>query len=208
MKIDTTYLLCIISILLLFACGNDGQLNSFPLCLRIGNFKVCIPILSGLLSEEPQAECLKEEEEIDDRPGECLSYNVLDEPDRSNLVLGLANNCDNINPEQFEGKNGELSPAWKGAGWYRMILPGGRPGGSRIPEEIQDTRRCGTSVGGYISEAHPTTVGESKDVKFCFKGSNTDCEWETLGKVTHCGDYYVYFLKDVPFCRLRYCATN
>jgi hypothetical protein len=39
------------------------------------------------------------------------------------------------------------SPKWVGNGWYRMLLPGGRPGGSKIPEETTPLFSCGTYVG-------------------------------------------------------------
>ena len=57
-------------------------------------------------------------------------------------------------------------------------------------------------------EAHPDTVGDSQDVQFCFDLRTNICRWSTMGKVTHCGDFYVYYLPDTTHCRLRYCAEN
>ena len=59
-----------------------------------------------------------------------------------------------------------------------------------------------------MTEAHPVEVGDSKDVTFCFDSRKKVCKWSTKGKVTHCGDFYVYYLKDTTHCRLRYCAEK
>ena len=58
-------------------------------------------------------------------------------------------------------------------------------------------------------EPHPTEVGQTKNVKFCFSHTNGNtCQWHTLGEVTKCGeDDFVYKLSDVPKCRMRYCAV-
>ena len=35
-----------------------------------------------------------------------------------------------------------------------------------------------------------------------------DCYTSTEGKMTNCGEYFVYYLENTPWkCELRYCAT-
>ena len=98
---------------------------------------------------------------------------------------------------------------WVGAGWYRMMVPAG----TRIPETSPGIWHCGTQAPGWLKGSHPAAVGQTSEVKFCFDGKGfpnpaTDCEWSTQGKVTHCGDYFVYYLDNTPTCNIRYCATD
>ena len=80
------------------------------------------------------------------------------------------------------------------------------PAGTRVPESSPGTWHCGTGETGWLSGVHPTTPGASNNnAKFCFRN---DCKWSTQGKVTNCGSYFVYYLENVPLCRLGYCATN
>ena len=104
------------------------------------------------------------------------------------------------------GSNILKSPGWVGPAWYRFIMPAG----TRIPESSPDIWHCGTWHTGWLSGVHPTTPGASNNnAKFCFdKGDSKDCYWSTQGKVTNCGSYFVYYLENTPYCRLRYCATN
>jgi hypothetical protein len=44
-----------------------------------------------------------------------------------------------------------------------------------------------------------------------FKGymDRSACKWNQFGKITNCGDYFVYYLKDLIYhCDLTYCATD
>ena len=85
-------------------------------------------------------------------------------------------------------------------------------GATRIPESPPGIFQCGTGAPGWLKGSHPALAGQTKEVKFCFDhkgiGSRTDCEWSTQGKVTHCGEYFVYYLEKPPTCKLRYCATD
>jgi hypothetical protein len=56
-----------------------------------------------------------------------------------------------------------------------------------------------------MTMAHPTETDESKDVDFCFHWNNNICSPKKRGKVTNCGEFFVYFLKHVPQ-HYRYCA--
>ena len=104
----------------------------------------------------------------------------------------------------------DTSPDWVGSGWYRMMVGAGA---SRIPESPPGVNQCGAWATGWMKGSHPTVAGQTKElVTFCFDGkgfhSGTDCGWKTQGKVTHCGDYFVYYLENTPACTLRYCATD
>ena len=98
---------------------------------------------------------------------------------------------------------------WVGAGWYRMMAPAG----TTIPESPPGIYQCGTEAPGWMKGSHPSVARQtSQGVTYCFDArgfdSNNDCQWSTQGKVTHCGDYYVYYLENTPQCRLSYCATD
>jgi hypothetical protein len=95
-------------------------------------------------------------------------------------------------------------PDWKGAGWYRM----NSAAGTRIPEKAPEHHHCNTHWVGWVNGVHPQTKGESKTIQFCFRMRKNHCEQKTTGKITNCGDYFVYYLEPVEFCRARYCITK
>ena len=102
---------------------------------------------------------------------------------------------------------GYTSPDWVGAGWYRMMVPAG----TRIPESPPGRYQCGTTATGWLRGSHPASPGRKDNVTYCFdntESDDTDCDWSTQGKVTHCGDYFVYYLEDAPCYPCRYCATD
>ena len=57
---------------------------------------------------------------------------------------------------------------------------------------------CGTMLSGWLSGTHPKLDGQTKDVKFCFHIGllilKKNCAEMTHGKITNCGDFFVYFL--------------
>ena len=147
-----------------------------------------------------------------ERP-ECTRYTLLTDDTRSILygdgtskgsrVQGSKWYCDTTDTSKFHTSLSLKSPGWVGPAWYRM--PAGTP---RIPESSPGASRCGTYYTGWLSGVHPTTSGASSDVKYCFTYGSNDCEWFNQGKVTNCGNYFVYYLQNTPQCHLRYCATN
>ena len=97
------------------------------------------------------------------------------------------------------------SPGWEGNQWYRMTVAAG----TRIPEQAPGLNRCGTQGTGWLNGAHPTSKGDTvDDAEFCFDTGDDDCEDTQQGKITNCGDYYVYYLKSAPYCNYGYCVTN
>ena len=113
-------------------------------------------------------------------------------------------NCDNDNNTSWSRYT---SPDWVGAGWYRFMVGTS----SRIPESPPGSNQCGTHATGWLKGSHPAVAGQTKEVKFCFDGKGwgyTDCIGSTQGKVTHCRDYFVYYLENTQHCFHRYCATD
>ena len=91
---------------------------------------------------------------------------------------------------------------WRGPGWYRFTVRYPYTG-TRIPESKPQDPNC-----GWLSGKHPTSTAESVDVRFCFQRYYESCSSSTEGKITNCGDFFVYYLEDAPYCPHRYCATN
>ena len=114
--------------------------------------------------------------------------------------------CDHTVQSKFNYRDDvSKSPGWVGPTWYRFTMPAG----TRIPESRPGGGHCGTGSTGWLSGVHPKSPGASSNVKFCFDNDHVYvCRWSTQGKVTNCGSYFVYYLENTPYCRLRYCATN
>ena len=107
--------------------------------------------------------------------------------------------CDSVDESKYTSQR-IRSPDWKGEAWYRISMPAG----SRIPEQAPSTDSCG-GASGWLSGTHPTELLESVEAKFCFN----ECSFlSNKGKITNCGEYFVYYLEDTPSCNRRYCATN
>jgi len=63
-------------------------------------------------------------------------------------------------------------------------------------------------------EPHPTQVGQTKKVKFCFNYNGNSCFENTSGEVTKCGEGdFVYNMPNTPYIRggqyfyFRYCSV-
>ena len=74
-----------------------------------------------------------------------------------------------------------------------------------MPEVSPGINHCGSRSPGWLRGEHPQEPGKTKSVTFCFEWSGNLCQRKKSGKVTNCGAYYVYFLKNVG-CHYRYCA--
>ena len=97
----------------------------------------------------------------------------------------------------------EKSHRWVGEGWYRFQ----EPAGTRMPETPPGHQNCGTVATGWLDGTHPTSLGDSIESKFCFNYDKTNCKEFTRGKVTNCGNFFVYFLPEPRICKMRYCAS-
>ena len=72
---------------------------------------------------------------------------------------------------------------------------------------------CATYSTGWTNSSLPVRAGDIADITLCFdlsknNGVEYDCENVSMGKVSNCGDYFVYYLPNVPNCVSRYCATD
>ena len=121
---------------------------------------------------------------------------------KGSKVQGSKHYCDTTDKSKYSSTTLK-SPGWVGPAWYRM--PAGTP---RIPESSPGYIHCGTYGTGWLSGVHPTSPGARSNVKFCFDYGSNDCGYSNQGKVTNCGNYFVYYLENTPRCNLRYCATT
>ncbi len=96
---------------------------------------------------------------------------------------------------------GTTSPAWNGTAWYRFLPPAG----TALPSTPPAENVCGTNLPGWSNSTLPA-YGETNDITICFNWKGNDCHLSEPSRVTNCGAYYVYLLKDVDTCALRYCA--
>jgi len=141
-------------------------------------------------------------------PDECTIgnyYELKDEPRSTDHKYNIDElyYCDNV--QFITNQYQSTSPGWMGGSkWYRMT----GDAGTHIPEKAPKNT-CGSAYPGWLDGVHPTSKGDSVDnAKFCFVDYDSDCKFFTEGKITHCGDFYVYFLKEVPISPARYCASN
>lgn len=98
------------------------------------------------------------------------------------------------------------SPKWNGPGWYRFQTPAG----TKISTFYTSMGTCGSPAAIWMDTAHPTTTGTTvNNIKLCDnKNYFKDCWWVgNAGKVTHCGDFFVYRLPDSPIPGGRYCSV-
>ena len=89
-----------------------------------------------------------------------------------------------------------------GENWYQILIQGG----SKIPESPPNAvGSCGTDSPGWMDDQHPTVVGQTKSVKYCFQSAFFG--YCLLGKVTNCGGSFSYYLPETKdgTARSRYC---
>ena len=127
-----------------------------------------------------------------------MSYTILDDAKRN---------------RNYNNDNGHASPAcdgitvkgdWKGAAdsWYRFE----EPAGTQMADSIVPKNHCGTSATGWLNGAHPAVLGENVIRQVCFNWAGNSCNWNTNVEIKNCGGFYLYKLKAIPNCNLKYCG--
>ena len=133
-------------------------------------------------------------------PAQCTDYHILDDPTR-NINHGFEQYCDH---ESYH-----TSPDWHESNYYRLEAPAG----VQIPTISPGPEQCGAYAPGWINDTQGAIpelqVGDEITVKVCYQYDNNPCIYSNNIRVTRCpGDYFVYYLVNIPFCYYRYCATN
>ncbi|RMX57261.1 hypothetical protein pdam_00010561 [Pocillopora damicornis] len=87
--------------------------------------------------------------------------------------------------------------------WYRFTGASGQMmATSCVPKHY-----CGTHAPGWLSGAHPTSVGQIVNARVCFHWGGSCCNWNTNIQIKKCNGFYVYKLHKTPVCWLRYCGN-
>ncbi|KAK3732485.1 hypothetical protein QZH41_014023 [Actinostola sp. cb2023] len=88
-------------------------------------------------------------------------------------------------------------------GWYRLV--GAQ--GTYIPNRCVPVKRCGTAATGWMVGNYPRRRGQNVRRKVCYHWAGKCCRWSNYIQVTHCGGYYVFYLRGSPGCNFRYCGN-
>ena len=88
--------------------------------------------------------------------------------------------------------------------WYRFS----GAAGNQMAETCVDFYRCGTSAPGWVNGSHPTVNEGAVQRRVCFGGHGNCCHFSTYIRVRNCGGFYVYQLKPLTYCNLRYCGNG
>ncbi|MBL9101312.1 MAG: DUF4215 domain-containing protein [Myxococcales bacterium] len=121
-------------------------------------------------------------------PPECNNAVQLNDGTR-NVNYGGSGVCDNPFTQQ----------------WYRFV----GASGTRIPTSPPPIYTCNTDAPGWMNGPEPGVGQSGVDRQICFHWAGNTCNWSEPAKVTNCGNYYVYFLKNISWgCSGRYCGTN
>ncbi|RMX43629.1 hypothetical protein pdam_00023621 [Pocillopora damicornis] len=124
-------------------------------------------------------------------PGECKSYNVLNEPGRYWSSTGHPLSCD---------KN------LTSGGWYRFQGPAGKMMATHcIPRQSCNSRMVGWIGGGD----HPT-IAYQKVTRTVYMHHKSSCQFLSYPgtDIRNCSGFYVYKLKSTTTCFQRYCGVN
>ena len=125
------------------------------------------------------------------------TYLVLDDPKRNMNFAYDEQFCDNSD-------SNHESPDWRGPNWYRVVSPAG----SKIPETDVEPRHCNTFATGWLNGTHPSIPHEVVSRTICFHSlyPENNCGFKTDVQIRNCGEYFLYYLSEVPDCMLRYCS--
>ena len=142
-------------------------------------------------------------------PSQCLQHKSLTDSKRK------YNSKDTS--KIFCDKNSakETSSDWSGPGWYKVTGQAGtqlsehsyRNAYYHGPNKNSWDGTCSTHHGGVLQGGHPSTPGQTVSRTVCFReGSYCKASEKYEIEVTNCLTYYVYNLKTVNYCHLRYCT--
>ena len=126
------------------------------------------------------------------------NYRILNDPKRKASFSADKMRCDS------ESGN-DMSLDWRGPNWYR-VMP---PAGDKLADHFVEAKNCNTLKTGWISSGtHPSTPGDVNNATVCFSYiDGSQCKWEKEIQIKNCGgEYYLYFLPEVPLCSARYCT--
>ena len=120
---------------------------------------------------------------------ECYNYKVLNETSRSKTYNESYFQCDNT-----------LS-----TDWYRFS----GAAGNQMAESCVEMYRCGTYSPGWLNGSHPTVNEGAVQRRVCFGDYSGDCcLFSIYIRVRNCGRFYVYQLKPLTECFVRYCGNG
>ena len=88
--------------------------------------------------------------------------------------------------------------------WYRFS--GGA--GNKMAESYVSMHHCKTHIPGWLNGSHPTVNEGAVQRRVCFTAYSDRCWSPTLIRVRNCGGFYVYQLKPVIGCYVRYCGNG
>merc|ERR1712215_451041 len=88
--------------------------------------------------------------------------------------------------------------------WYRVVPPAG----TRLLSQAPGEKMCGTMASGWVEGEHPQVEGDTVDRVVYFDFDDNNKYDAAPVKITHCGDYFVYFLEEAPAWDFGYCTTD
>ena len=77
-----------------------------------------------------------------------------------------------------------------------------------MAESCIDMYRCGTRYPGWLNGSLPTVNEGVVQRIVCFRYFSDCCSFSTYIRVRNCGGFYVYQLKPLTYCNLRYCGNG
>ena len=89
-------------------------------------------------------------------------------------------------------------------GWYRFS----GVAGSQMTTSCVGKNRCSSHAPGWLSTQHPSKDDGIVRGTVCFHWASSCCHWSTNIRVRNCSGFYVYELRPVPSCWLRYCGNG
>ena len=88
--------------------------------------------------------------------------------------------------------------------WYRFS----GAAGNQMAESCVEVYRCGTRYPGWLNGSLPTVNEWVVQRRVCFSAHFSCCYFSTYIRVRNCGGFYVYQLKPLTYCYLRYCGNG